>query len=100
MTKTRVDYELPYGNVNAQGLRVGVATAIDAVDESEIGIHYGGGHPESISPQHVVGLIFDVEPENVSQPDIDMVTDEVETLLGTAVYERGWGSHDPDYIEQ
>lgn len=100
MTKTRVDYELPFKSVNGPGLRVGIANQIDGIEPSDVGILYGNGHPDAISDNHVVGLIFNVEPTNISQADVDGVTTEVENLLGTAVYERGWGSHDPDYIKQ
>ena len=98
MTKTRVDFEFPYGAVNAEGLRVGIANQIDSIEPSDVGILQGRGHPDAISDNHVVGLIFDVDPSTVAQADVDNVTSEIETLLGTAVYERGWGSHDPDYL--
>jgi hypothetical protein len=100
MTKTRVDYELPFKSVNGPGLRVGIANAIDGIEAADVGLHYGHGHPDAISDPHVVGLVFDIDPTNVSQSDVDNVTAEVETLLGTAVYKRGWGSHDPDYLDQ
>jgi hypothetical protein len=98
MSLTRVDYELPLKGVNKQGLRVGVANQIESVSVDDIGILHGRGHPDAISDAHVVGLIFNVDPANVTQADVDGVTSEVEALLGTAVYERGWGSHDPDYL--
>lgn len=97
---TRIDYELPYKSVNGPGLRVGLSNAIDGIAAADVSLHYGNGHPDAISDAHVVGIVFDVDPSNVSQTDVDSVTTDVETLLGTAVYERGWGSHDPDYIEQ
>jgi hypothetical protein len=100
MTKTRIDYELPYMGMNKEGLRIGVANAIPSIDVSNIGTHHGNGHPDAISNQHVIGLVFDIDPSNVTQTDVDNVTAEVEALLGTAVYERGWGSHDPDYTDQ
>ena len=98
MTKTRVDYELPFKSVNGPGLRVGIANQIDGIEPSDVGIQYGRGHPDAISDGHVAGLVIDVDPSNVTQTDVDNVTAEVEGLLGTAVYERGWGSHDPDYL--
>jgi hypothetical protein len=100
MTQTRIDYELPFKSANGEGLRVGVANQIDSINPADIGILYGRGHPNALSDAHVVGLIFDVDPTVVTQQDVDNVTAEVETLLGTAVYMRGWGSHDPDYIDQ
>lgn len=98
MTKTRVDYELPFKSVNGPGLRVGIANAIDNIEPADVGLYYGKGHPDALSDAHVVGIIFDVDPSNVTQTNVDGVTIEVENLLGTAVYERGWGSHDPDYL--
>lgn len=99
MNRTRIDYELPFKSVNGPGLRVGIANAITGISESDVGLHYGHGHPDAISNGHVVGIVFDVDPSNVAQADVDGVTTEVENLLGTAVYERGWGSHDPDYLD-
>lgn len=98
MTKTRVDYELPFGGVNGPGLRAGVAASIDGIAAEDVSILYGRGHPESISDEHTIGLIFDVDSSTVTQANVDSVTVEVENLLGTAVYERGWGSHDLDYL--
>jgi hypothetical protein len=98
MTQTRVDYELPFKGVNVEGLRVGVANQIESVAADDINILHGRGHPDAISDAHVVGLIFNVDPANVTQADVDNVTAEIETLLGTAIYLRGWGSHDPDYL--
>jgi len=98
VTQTRIDYELPFKGVNGDGLRVGVAATIDGIEAEDVGLHYGRGHPDAVSDRHVIGMVFDVDPEIVTQTTVDAVTSEVETLLGTAVYERGWGSHDPDYL--
>jgi hypothetical protein len=97
---TRIDYELPFKGVNAKGLRLGISNTIPAIDQSDVSLYYGGGHPDAVSDNHVIGLVFDIDPANVTQTDVDNVTAEVEALIGTAVYERGWGSHDPDYTEQ
>lgn len=99
MTKTRVDYELPYKGVNTRGLRVALAGQIDGIGPSDISLLYGRGHPDAISDQHVVGLIFDIDPSSVSQTNVNGVTTDIESILGTPVYERGWGSHDPDYLD-
>lgn len=98
MTKTRVDYELPFRNVNEEALRVGVANAIGSLSPSDISLRYGHGHPDALSNSHTIGFVFDADPSNVTQDDVDGVTTEVSNHLGCAVYERGWGSHDPDYL--
>jgi hypothetical protein len=79
-------------------LRVGVANAIGPLSTDDIATYHGRGHPDAISDRHVIGMVFDIDPENVTQADVDNVTAEIKTLLGTAVYLRGWGSHDPDYL--
>lgn len=99
MTQTRIDYELPFKGVNGDGLRAGVAGQISGIGNSDIGLVYGRGHPNAISDQHVIGLVFPVDPSVVSQTNVDAVTADIESLLGVAVYERGWGSHDPDYLD-
>jgi hypothetical protein len=82
MARTRIDYELPFSGVNAEGLRAGVARQLTEVDASDIDIVYGHGHPDAISDSHVIGLVFKVDPETVTQISIDAVTSEVQSLLG------------------
>jgi len=98
MTQTRVDYEFPFRGVNGPALRVSLASTFDAIDQADVGLHHGRGHPDATSDGHVVGIIFDLDPTTVSQTNVDDATAEVSSTLGVRVRECGWGSHDPDYL--
>jgi len=101
MTDTRVDYEMPFKGVNGAALRAAlVATFPSALDESDISIVYGRGHPQSYSDSHVVGIVVAIDPANVTQSDVDTATQELSSALGASVRELGWGSHEPDYLDQ
>lgn len=98
MTRTRLDVELPYRGGNAPALRAELASEFAAVSESDISILANRGHPDAYSDKHVVGLIFDVDPSNVSQSAVDTAMTNIRNLLGTNARELGWGAHDPDYL--
>jgi len=99
MTKTIVDYEFPFGRVNGNALRATIASTFDSIPQSDISVVYNRPHPDAFSAAHVVGIVFAIQPSNVTQADVDVATTALSDTLGFTVRELGWGSNDPDYLD-
>jgi hypothetical protein len=100
MSKTIIDCEFPFGRVNGGALSATLVSTFDSITEDDISIIYNRPHPDSFSANHVVGLVFAIDSSNVSQTDVDTAFSALSDTLGFTVRLVGWGSYDPDYLEQ
>jgi predicted metal-dependent peptidase len=91
MTQTQIVYELPFLGVNFPAIRATAINQFEAIDE--VGVVRNTTHSDAHSNDHLIKLLIDINPSEVSQTEVDKLSSELQDILGCNVRQIGWGDY-------